>query len=245
MFWLAADIQIQSLLSLQLGRTCTKRSFTPVPCQGMKGQAGVTEYVIDTHLTSVSLGHQCQTEAWTFHCPISSQITSEHSITYFSLSQHLFFSYLPGSSWAEGDSVVWSLAPGCWPDSLWPGRNFQRISGIQAALRGTGGLPNLTSKLGQERPLICFHQRKGMFVETGSSGAFLTLLLSSSHSQPPAWHWACAVTSPGTGEKGRQVIAAAWSSSGRVNWLRTGHGNSTACAADLGWFNVSEWASIL
>lgn len=30
----------------------------------------------------------------------------------FSLSQHLFFIPSPGPSWAEGDSVVWSLAPG-------------------------------------------------------------------------------------------------------------------------------------
>lgn len=51
-----------------------------------------------------------------------------------------------------------------------------------ADLRGMGELPSLTRKLGQERPHIRFHQRKGMFVETGNSKAYLTLLLSSSHS---------------------------------------------------------------
>jgi len=53
---------------------------------------------------------------------------------------------------------------------------------MRADLRGTGELPNLTGKPGQERPDIRFHQRKGMFVETGNNGAYLTLLLSSSHS---------------------------------------------------------------
>lgn len=60
---------------------------------------------------------------------------------------------------------------------------------MRADLRGTGQLPNLTGKLGQERPHICFHQRKRMFVETGNSGAYLTSLFSSSHSsQSQAQH---------------------------------------------------------
>lgn len=179
-----------SSFSLQLGRTYLKCSASPVPCQGLRGPGRPCRRPCEF---GSPMWHR--STALSSHCPISSQITSEHWTTYFSHSQRLFFSYPPGSFWAEGDSVVWSLAPGWWPVSLWPGRNFQRTSGMQAALRGTGWLPNLTSKLGQERPHICFHQRKGMFVETGSSGAYLTLPLSSPCSEPPAPHWGCAITS--------------------------------------------------
>lgn len=53
-----------------------------------------------------------------FQCPISSQITSELWTTYFSLSQWLFFSYPPGSSWAVRDSA--SLEPGSWLVTCFP-----------------------------------------------------------------------------------------------------------------------------
>lgn len=53
---------------------------------------------------------------------------------------------------------------------------------MRADLRGTGELPNRANKLSQERPHIRFHQRKGMLVETGNIGAYLTLLSSSLHS---------------------------------------------------------------
>lgn len=88
------------------------------------------------------------------------------------------------------------LEPGSWLVTCFPvaREEFPEDEWYAGCSQGTGGLPNLTSKLGQERPHICFHQRKGMLVETGSSGAYLTLLLSSSHPQPPARHWGCAVT---------------------------------------------------
>lgn len=79
------------------------------------------------------------------------QITSELWRPYLSLSQQLFFSYPPGSFWKERASWIWSPDPGWWPVSLWPVRNFQRTSGMCADLRGTGELPNQTSKLSQER----------------------------------------------------------------------------------------------
>lgn len=85
---------------------------------------------------------------------------------------------------------------------------------MHAALRGTGGLPNLTSRVGQERPHICFLQRKGMFVEIGSSGAYLTLLLSSSHSQPPAQHQACALTSTVVSRSGDRLLLQPGASQG-------------------------------
>lgn len=112
-----------------------------------------------------------------FHCPISSQVTFALWAIDFSLSQWFFSATHLAPPEQRDIQWVQSLAPGWWPVSLWLGRNFQRTSGMHADLRGTGQLPNLTSKLGQERPHICFHQRKGMFAVTGNSGAYLTPLL--------------------------------------------------------------------
>lgn len=107
-----------------------------------------------------------------FHCSILSQIISEIWTTIFPFLSNFFSAAHLAPSEQRETPWVWSLAPGWWPVSLWPKRYFQKMSDRHANLRGTGSCQTSTGKLGQERPHICFHQRKGMFVETGNSGTY-------------------------------------------------------------------------